>query len=54
MPIIIRGTGMPDPSEGLTATAADIMYGKTAAVDGKVVTGNFIPPFSAASWGLID
>ena len=40
MPIHIKGSGGADKSKGLTATQNDIAKGKTALVNGKIVTGN--------------
>lgn len=39
MPLLSRLGGVPDKSLGLTAAAGDILSGKTAAVNGAVVTG---------------
>lgn len=38
--VIVQRLRGRDLSEGLTATAADIAYGKTALVNGQVVTGS--------------
>ena len=35
--------GGVDKSKGLTATVTDILKGKTALVDGEVLTGNYVP-----------
>jgi hypothetical protein len=43
MPIIGNFPGGKDPSKGLTATSSDILEGKTAAVNGAVVTGALAP-----------
>ena len=40
MPIHIKGSGGADKSKGLTATKNDIAKGKTALVNGEIVTGN--------------
>lgn len=39
MPIHIKGSGGADKSKGLTATAQDIISGKTALVNGQVIKG---------------
>lgn len=38
------GGGGSDPSQGATATAADITLGKTAAANGEMLTGTLEPP----------
>ena len=38
------GGGGDDPSQGATATAADITLGKTAAANGEMITGTHVDP----------
>ena len=47
MAIIANFPGGKDPSKGLTATSGDILSGKTAAINGVVITGTLIPKQNA-------
>lgn len=50
------GGGGSDPSQGATATAADIVLGKTAAANGEMLTGtnDFVKPTKGFFFGNFD